>query len=964
MGIIAVVLIAVLIAANVVINYFSIILHSALGGDSINTSTSAEDSDALTHSDKVVQLAAEESIVLLKNDDDFLPLDDLTKVNLFGYGSTDAGFLLTGGGSGGKNITDEQVTKKDLSEAFTAADIEYNRNLMRAYETFSTFDADYRQGGSTGANVTQSLLNPDPSFYTAQLMNECYAYSHTAVVTLSRWGAENGGSQELVNIGTYANGAFLELTNNEKAMFNALQNMGFDVIVLLNTCNNLELGFLEEYSCIKACLYVGIPGQSGTMAIPRIIKGEVNPSGRMSDTLPYDHQTYNPVYMNPYYVNNDMAYQEGIYFGYKWYETADAEGYFDSVTNSHGTGYDAVVQYSFGYGLSYTQFSWEFTSVPSVLSDENNVVKVKVTNVGDTAGKDVVQLYVHAPYTNGGIEKAERVLVDFAKTPTLYPSSQADADHPNQCEVELKFSAYDLASYDAYDKNSNDFKGYELERGDYTLYAMKNSHDVASALTFTLNVSTNETYSTDPVTGTQVKNLFTGSDAYASCPIDGNVSDRYLSRSNHFANFPTARLSVNVSNKSAAANYVYDGYNGKNVSSYEYGSDYGLFIVGEKVTEGETETLKKATKDMLDGKEEASLAFNEDVMQELKDYDSEVWDIVLDQMTKEEIISIISFGGFTTQTVYSVGKPRCDDKDGPAGFNNNVANSAKATNWTLLPDEALLGCSFNKGLAYEIGAAQGVEAKEYGINGWYAPGVNLHRSVYNSRNYEYYSEDAVLSGKLASQVVSGAKDNNLYCYVKHFAVSEAGQNPNEKNTWLTEQALRETYLKAFEIVVKEGKANAIMSAFNNVGAVLSGYNHAMLTTVLREEWGFRGSVITDWFTGSGYMSKHINGIIAGNDLWLCGSTGSASAPIDFNNPAQAYAARRSAKNILYTFVVTNLSSDEIAVNAAPHSALLDGLWIGLNVLLGAGIIVCVIFVILPIDKAKKPAEGGEEKVES
>ena len=320
---------AVMIAGNIVLNTFSLIINRFFAGDTADTTT--EDAQtALAEADKVVRKSAEESIVLLKNED-YLPLKGLDKINLFGWGSTDNGLLLTGGGSGGTTITDtlddgRARIKVDLTDALKEANIEYNTSLTGEYEKFSNYDADYRSGGSTGADVIPSLKNPSAGFYSDELMTSAKAYSDKAIVTLSRWGAENGGNNELKSIGSYTNGTFLELTNEEKTMFAKLQEYGFEVIVLLNVCNNIELGFLEEYSCIKACLHIGIPGQSGMAAVPKIITGEINPSGRTSDIYPYDFQTNNPVYVNAVKNNSDITYQEGIYYGYKWYETADADG--------------------------------------------------------------------------------------------------------------------------------------------------------------------------------------------------------------------------------------------------------------------------------------------------------------------------------------------------------------------------------------------------------------------------------------------------------------------------------------------------------------------------------------------------------------------------------------------------------------------------------------------------------------
>lgn len=955
---VAVALAVVMIVANVILDYYSLILNRFLTGDTTDSSGTGTQS-ALDAADKVVRTSAEESMVLLKNDDGFLPKKDLTKVNLFGYGATDYGFLLTGGGSGGTSITDtlENGTpriKVDLTDAFTEAGIEYNKELTAAYEEFGKFDADYRAGGSTGANVTESLLNPGEDFYTADLLNNARTYSKTAIAVISRWGAENGGANELKKIGKYNDGTFLELTAEEKIMFDKLQQKEFDVIVVVNVCNNVELGFLNEYGSIKACIFAGIPGQSGAAAIPKIITGAVNPSGRTSDTFAYDYRTNNPTYLNAVKNGNDLTYQEGIYFGYKWYETADKEGVFDNVDNSYGKKYDGVVQYPFGYGLSYTAFEWNviWPSATALEANGEYTVKVTVTNKGNVAGKDVVQLYGHAPYVNGKIEKAERVLLDFAKTPLIEPNGSET--------VELKFTSYDLASYDDYDKNGNGFKGYELDASTaenlYEIAVMKNAHEKVA--THNMTLAANVRYENDPKTGEPVGNLFTDATAYADCPIDGSTvfatKVDYLSRADRFKNIPAT--SVGTSNNSkvaAAASYRYKGYNDKNVSDYEYGTDLGLYLVGE---EQEGAVLKRATKEQLSGEDTtASLVFNKEVIDLLLDYKSIYWDFFLNQLTQDEVKNLIGMGGFNTMDIYSIGKPRCTDKDGPAGFNNNVTGPGKSSVYTLFPGENLLGCSWNTQIAREIGKAQGMIGQSMGINGWYGPGVNLHRSVYNSRNYEYYSEDAVLSGKLASSTISGAKENNLYCYLKHFAVSEAGENPKDLNTWLTEQALRESYLKPFEIAVKNG-ANAMMSAFNRVGAVLSGYNHALLTNVLREEWGFKGSVITDWYMGSGYMSNHELGVLAGNDLWLCGTTQQAAA-LDLNKPEIAYAARQSVKNIIYTYIDTYSTASDIKINAEAQSPIYVALLAVMNILLAGGIIVCVVFIVLPYVKKKK--NGGD-----
>ncbi len=967
--IVMVICIGIMIAANIIINYYSLILNRFFAGDNVNVSA---DNSVFKTADLAVQGAAADSMVLLENKDDYLPRKDLEKVNLFGWGSTEYGFLLTGGGSGGTTITDSKDIKVDLDDAFKSEGISVNPDLYRAYCDFSSFDADFRSGGSTNAYVEEGLLNPGSDFYSAERMTSAKQYSDVAVAVISRWGAENvneSKSAELKDLTNYKNGTYLELTAEEKAMFDALEEYDFNVIVVLNVCNNMELGFVKKYDSIKACIHAGIPGQSGAVAIPQIITGKVNPSGRTSDTLPYDYQNFNPTYHNAAQTSGHLVYQEGIYFGYKWYETANAESMFSEVNNDYGTGYDGIVQYPFGHGLSYSDFSWS-TPVWQDVTDasspkdantlaENSVINVKVTvtNNGPLPGKDVVQLYGHTDYINGQIEKPEIVLLDFAKTEELAVGESE--------EVTLSFTTYDLASYDAYDKNNNNHYGYELDSGNIKVSIRHNVHSVEEANEKQLNTA-NIKYEKDPVTGNAVVNRFTGNSAYAGVPIDGSTAytDRgtgdnaiktsfeYLSRKGKFANYSGVRAlgtPLDTAQVNKAVDYVYDGYKDKaaEAESYSYGSDVGLYLV-------QTESGSKASIDQLTGADTSvKLEYNKPVMEELLKNEDETWALFLDQLTQDEIKHIIGQAGFTTAAVASVGKPRCDDKDGPAGFNNNVTSPGKSSPYTLYPSESLLGCSWSKKTAYSIGEAQGLIGSEFGINGWYGPGVNLHRSVYDARNYEYYSEDAVLSGMLAAETIKGAKDNNLYCYLKHMAVSEAGINPKEVNTWLTEQALRELYLRPFEIGVKKGGANAIMSAFNRVGAVLSAYNHAMLTDILRNEWGFKGSVITDWYTGSGYAGSHTKGVLAGNDLWLCGTT-AQDANIDLNNPEIAYAARQSVKGILYTYIETNMTSSGVKINPEASSALFAFLWTIINVVLGIGIALCLFFLLMsfkPINNA-------------
>ncbi len=995
--VVAVLLIGVMIVGNILLNSFSFILHGFFGGYASTSSGGsgggAQDGETpLDYADRIVQEVAEDSIVLLKNDEvdgkPYLPLPLSTKFALFGYGATDNGFLLVGGGSGGTNVPAEKPKRVTLTEAFDAAGVEYNEAVTKAYSDYSTFDADYRNGGSTGANAVESLINPPESWYSNGIVNAAKNDSDEAIVVLSRWGCENGGAGELKNIGRYSNGSILELTDEEKAMFTKLKEAGLNVTVLLNTTNYIELSFLNDYDNIKACLYIGIPGQSGAMAIPNILLGnkpvdgdtvEISPSGKLSDTLAYSWQENSSTYGNAG-IGDNAVYQEGIYVGYKWYETASAEGAFD---------WKDVVQYPFGYGLSYTSFKQSIVASKSTLRESADLdgntkysVVVEVENTGDHAGKDVVQLYYTPPYTNGGIEKASVNLLAFAKTGLLKKGEKE--------EVTLTFSAYDMASYDM--KNG----GYVAEAGEYAIKLMSDAHNLygedetslygEGAKASDKNVLTVNckgiTFDKDPFTGNEVKNLFTGNTAYADMPTDGSKTGsaaiNYLSRKDKFANRTALGIGAISTNSAvtAAKGYDYNGFTQEQkdeTADYEYDMEYGLRLTG-------TDAGYASLKDLDGTNKDVELVVDSELIDDLSDYESTTWIDLLSELTQSEIQDIMGKAGFQTIAIEGIGKPLNVDKDGPAGFNNNVSAPNGVNDFPVYPAETLSGCSWNTALMREIGRAQGMVGVLMNVRGWYGPGVNLHRSPYNSRNYEYYSEDGVLSGWLAAATINGAKEENVYCYLKHFVLAESGENSKNWNTWIEEQALRENYCKPFEIAVKvsindQGElekdyidesgvrhtgANGMMSAFNGVGAVWAGYNHALLTTMLREEWGFRGSVITDW--NSDYMGDFARAVKAGNNLWLDGSGNKTPAKINFNDPGQAYAARQSVKNILYTYVDTLHTSGQTTTSAgsSPFSPLFVTLWALIDVVLVLGIAACVLFIFWTPGKKKLAAESAAE----
>lgn len=910
-------LLIALLVGNMYANSYSKVITSFLCG------TGEDFSDAevvLEASDDLCRKIGDESIVLLKNQNNTLPISDLNKVNIFGWGATDEGFLLKGVGSGSSTISKQkQVT---LLQAFKESDvnIEYNQEIIDFYNDFgeknsSTLRKNSNLSGSNGYRLDE------PSVSEIQpLIANAKEFSDIAIFVISRCGGENMGD---------CPADYLDITSEEKATLDLLKDNFGTVIVLLNTTNTMHAGFLADEG-IDAALYVGITGQSASTAIPRILKGITNPSGKLADTMTYSNE-YDPTYVNISKGSNQ--YVEDIYFGYKWYETADVEAFFDSVSNEYGVGYDGVVQYPFGYGLSYTEFSWQVNSLyyfdenlekqpldyqKDIVLDDFDVstkiyLEVVVTNEGSLPGKDVVELYFTPEYFRGEVEKAEINLLDFAKTTiALAPGESYKAI--------LSFTPYDMASYDAYDKNNNGSAVYELDEGEYQIKLMTDSHNLKdcdnNVITFVANKDI--IIDKDPTTNTPIENRFTGEGAYMNLQLDAISlgGAEYMTRANFFDTFPTGKAPRPSGSIINETNQAYNDAPFEAMDTVVTGENNGLYLATLN-----DDAKTPATKNQLMGKDLAdgqSLVWNYELMEELMDYNSEKWDLLLNQMSPNEMVRLVTLGGFHREAVESIGTPNQNDYDGPAGFNTNSltgqfgGETMDKETWTAYPSEALMGCSWNKDLMFELGRSMGAEADKTAIDGWYAPGVNLHRNAYLGRNYEYYSEDGVLSGKLAAKVIYGAKTNGLTCYLKHFVSSDSGDNPRGTDTWMTEQNLRENVLKPFEIAVKEGGANGIMSAFNDLGSIWCGANYALLTEILRDEWGFKGVVITDWTDTSNRGSMSIRqGIRAGNDLWLNPSTTGINGndKIDTSNETDMKATRVACKNILYSIVSTEYTAE-------------------------------------------------------
>lgn len=910
---------AAIIVGNALCFKYDGVITTVLCGTGVNfEGEEIEKAQAL--GDELCREIGRDSFVLLKNDNisenkKSLPLDgDLKKVNVFGWSATDAGFLLKGVGSGSSTINPEkEVTLLDGLEDYG---IEYNTQLIDEYKTISTY-----RGISRGDIF--NLTEPTRDFYTEDMLTQAEGFSDTALIVLSRNAGENVGeiptTQSLKTekgSETDSTRTYLNTSKYEEDLITMCSERFENVILLVNTTNSMHLNCLDD-DRIDAALYVGITGQSAAGSIPEVLWGSyknadgedvlLSPSGKVANTYTFDPKT-DSTFVNKEQAGKHIQYVEDIYYGYKWYETADAEGFWNDVDNQYGKGYDGVVQYPFGHGLSYTEFEWEITnlSIPnnSNISKYSDIeVEVDVTNVGGYPGKDVVQLYVTPPYYEGGIEKAHVNLMAFAKTAVLQPGQTQ--------KLKLSFNAYDMASYDCYDKNGNGNARWELEEGTYEIKLMTNAHNLKECKESLVTEENNVVkyhvptggikYNMDPKTKQIVKNRMTGETAYSGVPIDGSTvgaETSYLSRSNDFANFPTKQAPTPTSNLvNQAATYFNSIYDDATMPTT--GQEANLRLILRE--DGSFATLAD-----LNGETDAKLVLNEELMKDLANFNSPTWEAFLNQMSVEELCKIVEQGGFGTIAIESIGKIKALDTDGPAGFNSNVLSldgNAKSQ-WTAYPSETLIACSWNAELAYRMGLSMGFEGSKTNVSGWYAPGVNLHRTAYNSRNFEYYSEDAVISGKLAAEVIRGAKTNGLYCYLKHFVLSEPGQNPSGYNTWITEQNLRENYLKAFEIPVKEGEANAIMSAFNRVGANWAGASYPCLTQILRTEWGFRGSVLTDYSSGGGVGGMNPKqGVRAGNDIWLNPNSVN-SAPLDRNNPVDVFCARKAAKNVIFTYVDT------------------------------------------------------------
>ena len=809
---------------------------------------------------EVAEEIMEDGIVLLKNES-LLPLNETKKLNIFGWESINPAY--GGAGSGGINDLYDIVS---LNQGLENAGFSINQELVDFYNNYGADNPEM-------SIQKQSWTLPEPPVdtYSDELIKSAKEYSDVAVVVLSRKAGEGHNDIPMdVKKAAYDNNSdeyddfpegehYLQLSQTERDMVDMVCSNFDNVIVIYNGANQFELGFADEYPQIKSVVWCPGTGNVGFNALGKVFSGEVNPSGKTPDTFIYDMTTapwWNNAEKTEYTNLADLAvegmnagtaqvyapaftnYVEGIYVGYKYYETAAQEGAID---------YDKTVQYPFGYGLSYTEFEQKMGELEE--KDGQISVDVEVTNTGDVAGKDVVEVYYKPPYTNGGIEKSSANLIEFAKTDLLQPGESQT--------VTVTFSIEDMASYD-----ENNAKAYVLEKGDYAISINSDSHTVLDQ----------KTYTADKDVVYKGENKRASDDTAATNVFEDAKGDvTYLSRADHFANYEEATAAP----ASAELGEPY-------VSEYHLNSNFDktTYLNDEDVmpTTGADNGLTLA--DMRDA-----------------DYDDPRWEKLLDQLTVDEMANMIAMAGYQTAAMDSVGKVATLDFDGPAAINNNFTGVGSIG----FPIEVVVASTWNKELAQAWGECMGKISQEMGAEGWYAPGMNTHRTAFGARNYEYFSEDGVLAGNMGAKAVEGARKYGVYSYIKHFALYEG--NAKMVSVWSNEQAIREIYLKPFEISVKQGGANAVMVSWSFLGDKWTGESSNLMKTVLRDEWGFRGMALTDFFRNNGHGFMNADAALAnGVDAMLSTFNGEENNVANPEHPTAVLQMRNACKNVMYTVV--------------------------------------------------------------
>lgn len=893
------------------------------------TQKATNKAEAFANAQEVNLKLAEEGFVLLKNENAALPMNKGTRISVFSKNSVNLSY--GGSGSGGFDMSNN----KNLYESLNDAGFVTNPTLKRFYE--SSQSGPVRTANSSdldnGDNQKIATAETPQSKYTDAVKNSYADYSDAALVVITRIGGEGfdlpryqGNSEGAVSPDSH----YLELDQNEIDLLTAVTDGTFKrVVVVFNTPSSFEATFLKDsaYAAfadkIDAAVWIGFTGSNGITALGEILNGDVNPSGRLVDTWAADF-TKNPSFVNfgtgclpdttdkydggMYY---SVDYEEGIYVGYRYYETrgeTDGEDW-----------YNANVVYPFGYGLSYTTFDWTVgdASASEIELGTTITVPVTVKNTGSVAGKDVVQLYASAPYTLGGIEKAHKVLVGFAKTKLLQPGESET--------VTVSFDPYSAASYDYRDANSNGFSGYELEAGEYTLYVSRNAHESEKAIA--LNLAADVQIGTDPTTDSEVVNRYTDSENF----LDSDWQlDAMLSRADWEGTWPTPQ----TAQQHAGTDRLYE-----EIRSEEHNNPTD-FDSEEYPWFGEEPTL--TLRDLLPSAEAEGY-------EPVVSYDDERWEELMMGCDEEEMIALINNGAYHTLAMESVGLPATIHGDGPSGF--TCFMSKEQVNGTCqYVSEPVMASTWNINLMNELGEAIGEEgtigdkATGQPYSSIYAPGVNIHRSPFGGRCSEYFSEDPFISGMMGAAEVQGIQSRGVLPTVKHFVANEQETHRSIGGdlSWLSEQALREIYLKPFEYTVKLGETRGIMTSFNRIGTRWTGGDYRLLTEILRNEWGFNGLVICDFNTIPQYMIPRMM-FYAGGSLDLATQQSAMWMECDTSDAGDAIVLMRAVKDVMYALVNSNaMNAEVIGYNPPIWQEYLHWINIGAFTLVGVWLVLAIV----------------------
>ncbi len=886
--------------------------------------------EAMEAADNLNVEICEEGFVLLKNEEAALPLAENAKVSLFGKNSGDIFYGLISNYVH-LRIPDEE-TKITVAESLELAGMEVNPTLVNFYKDNTKSGSGRGSMPTNGTYVRGVKTGETPvSMYTEDVEASYENYSDAAIVVISRSGGEGWDPPTTMKAdskGTPIEGArsaddhYFQLDQNETDLIKYVGDRFEKVIIVFNTPNQFECGFLDDpghyayHENIVGAIWIGYPGKTGIKALGTIINGKTNPSAKTVDTWARDFKL-DPTFDNfgtfhdrgNAYANgggNYVIYQEGIYIGYRYYETrgyTEGNGAYTTDGSAakphiHGTTttewdswYESNVVYPFGYGLSYTNFSQEIVevSIPNnstITSKDTITVKVKITNTGDVAGKETAQLFYTPPYYDGGIEKAHVVYAAYAKTGMLQPGDSEI--------VEMTVKVEDFKSYDYSDANDNGFKGYELEAGGYELKLMSDANTTIETLSYV--VKTSEQLTTDSATGTEVVNQFDDVSNY----LTDTVGEKYMSRADFVGTFPKAHVGLTASAELKNQINLWSWSNKPTqdwIDAQHYVDDVTAFPIlddaGNIVFGNDTGNIK--LKDLF-----------------RRDYDDPMWDQFMAQLSANTLKNLVGNGGYRSGwDVSALGITRVVNAGQPAGYMTLFSGMERPVdgNYAFFSSDVVTASTHNDELAFRKGVAIGNEAlfgegknsnaASARFPGWYAPAADTHRSPFGGRNADYYSEDGMIAGKMASEIIKGAMSKGVFCFLKHFAINDQEYTRIKLCTWANEQSMREIYFKPFELAVKEGGTTAIMSALNRIGATWTGGSYELLTNVLRKEWGFHGMVVTDSYIGSySYVDQMV---YAGGDIELGNAMGEFNDSRTKLTTAEGWKAiYRSAKNVLYT----------------------------------------------------------------